>query len=150
MNIKNLVIAVFCAAIFSSFYASDVFKYAQAESSKINTSDPKPVSNSANASNNGIEPMSNNIDIDDSHLSCNITGHILTLGIKTQSIKVIKVKIVTKTNNTMLSQVSGRSNNNFQINVQELPIHLFIATDVTALNAEQHFKINQQCQIEKQ
>lgn len=68
-----------------------------------------------------------------SELSCQSTEQATKVILKTTNADVIQVKISSKSGNTMKSQVSGHSSNQFQFSISDLPLNLELISNRTAL-----------------
>lgn len=81
-----------------------------------------------------------------SELSCQSSTQTAKLILKTTNADIIQVKISSKSGNSMSSQVSGNSSNQFQFSAPDLPLNLDLTSSNTTLSYQVIIQ-NSECQI---
>lgn len=84
-----------------------------------------------------------------SELICQSGVQAAKLVLKTTNSDVIQVKISSKSGNSMRSQVSGSSSNQFQFSTSDLPLNLELTSNNTTLSYQVVIK-DSECHIIKQ
>lgn len=81
-----------------------------------------------------------------SELSCQSSVQAAKLVLKTTNSDVIQVSISSKSGNSMRSQVSGSSSNQFQFSTSDLPLNLALTSNNTTLSYQVIIK-DSECHI---
>lgn len=92
--------------------------------------------------------ITHQVSLSDFEFSCSVTAPNIFITLRTTQTKSMIINIHSTHGNTMTSQVSGHSNNQFQFSLSNLPLDLTIVTNQQKVHYQIALK-EQSCQISK-